>query len=131
MIQPSLTLTLDRERKLRLDFNALSKFEQVTGRSGFDPSTWAMPRALDIAAMVWALQAAAAEANHLLAGKMPPDDLDVLTFGQVRAILDPSRLVEVQQVLSTVWRLFFPEAEIDRSAPAAEDGADASRPPIG
>ena len=32
---PKITITLDRERELRLDFNAMSEFENVTGHSLF------------------------------------------------------------------------------------------------
>lgn len=32
---PKITITLDRERELRLDFNAMSEFENVTGLSLF------------------------------------------------------------------------------------------------
>lgn len=129
MTTSTLTLALDRERELRLDFNALGKFEQVSGRSALDPATWSSPRALDIAALVWAAQTAAAEAPYLIAGRMPPEDLDVLTFGQVRVMLDPSRLADVQSVLARVWELFFPTVTDSAPAPAEEDGADAPRPP--
>ena len=122
----AVTIALDRERELRLDFNCLTKFEVATGRSALDEMTWAAPRGSDISAFIWAAQAAAAEAPFLLAGQVPPADLDVLSLGQLRAMLDGSRIEEVQRVLAEAWGVFFPDRP---DAPAAEAGAAAGPPP--
>ena len=107
----SLEIFLDKPRALRLDMNALSLFETATGRSALDPSTWFAIRAGDITALVWAAITAHAQAPYYLQAKVPPDDLDVPTLSQLRAMIDASRLTELREILDQAWGFFFPDAD--------------------
>lgn len=117
----ALTIVLDRDRELRLDFNAMAKFEAVTGRSALAESTFSTVRALDVSALVWAAHLAYEEAPFLLAGDQVPDDLDTLGLQQIRAILTPDRVDEVQAVLFEMWGIFSPD-------PSSREGDSAEGP---
>jgi hypothetical protein len=47
-------VVLDRERRLRMDFNALARAEEVTGKSFLDAETWKNLKASDYRAIAWA-----------------------------------------------------------------------------
>ena len=51
---PTVKIDLDRERTLRFDFNALSAFEEATGRSALEPDVWNSPDARTLSALLWA-----------------------------------------------------------------------------
>ena len=114
-----VTITLDRERGLRLDFNALALCEKVTGRSALQASTWAGVRAMDLSALLWAAHVAHAQAPYLLSSRPVPEDLDVLTVDQVRAHLDHTRLQEATELLECMWETFFPKT----GEPSGEGGS--------
>lgn len=48
------TLTLDRERIMRMDFNALAEAEKVSGKNFLDAETWRSLSATDMRAIAWA-----------------------------------------------------------------------------
>jgi hypothetical protein len=48
------TVTLDRERTLRMDFNALAKAEELTGKNFIDAATWRSLSIRDYRALIFA-----------------------------------------------------------------------------
>lgn len=57
-IAPSLsdtrTVMLDKERTLRMDFNALAKAEEITGKNWMTAESWKTLSAKDYRALTWA-----------------------------------------------------------------------------
>ena len=51
---PMVTIQLDRERHLRVDWNALINLERASGKSVLDPTLWEKPRVKDLRRMLWA-----------------------------------------------------------------------------
>ena len=50
---PSVKITLDRERTLRFDFNALAAFEEQTGLNALATEVWSNPTTKTLRAMLW------------------------------------------------------------------------------
>lgn len=52
---PEVVITLDRERRLRFDFNAAAHFEAATGRNIFEPGVLTKPTATTTRALLWCM----------------------------------------------------------------------------
>lgn len=94
---PTATIDLDRERTMRLDLNALSDYERVTGKSimsgGFALEKMGVP---DIRALLWAC--------------LVQED-ESLTERQVGAMLHVGNLTEVTRAITALVRGAMPEEE--------------------
>lgn len=53
-ITPTVPINLDRERNLRVDFNALSTLEKRVGSSVMNGNVWRQMKARDIRFLLWA-----------------------------------------------------------------------------
>ncbi len=120
-VSSALTIFLDRPRELRLDCNAFERFEEATGKRVLSPVTWATVGLGDLVVLVWAAHVAAIEAPYLLEGRQPPEDLDILPIGAVRALITHDRLEDLQEVLERAWGLFFPEPTTTEPGEPTED----------
>lgn len=50
----NISIVLDRERTIRIDLNALARFEEVTGESALDTDVWNNMNARRLRAILWA-----------------------------------------------------------------------------
>lgn len=82
-----------RQVHLVLDFNALARWESVSGRSALAAGTWEHLSAADLRALIWAMGAHGAE--------WP-------TIEEVGAALTPDRLEEVLQLVDGVLGISLP-----------------------
>jgi hypothetical protein len=81
-------VTLDRERTLRLDFNAMCKAEELSGRNFMDAATWRALNARDYRA---------------LAGACLVDEDPSLTLEQVGRMMTFNRESEVSAALLELY----------------------------
>lgn len=109
---PTTTITLDRERTLRMDLNALADFERVSGKSvmrgGFAIETMAIA---DIRDLLWAC--------------LVQED-ESLSARQVGAMLHPGNLSKISDALAALFGNVMPEQEGDSATPLPETAAEAS-----
>jgi len=87
-----------RQVELRLDFNALSRWESVTGRSALTAGTWDQLSASDLRALIWAMGAA---------------DVKAPTLEEVGAALTPDRLEELLHLVDEVLGVSLPRTAGD------------------
>lgn len=91
-INPSVVIMLDKERHLKVDFNALVTIEESTGKKITDPKvlkeliTNMSLKTFQI--MLWAL---------LL------DEDDTLTFKQAGKLINPNNMAELAKKISEAW----------------------------
>jgi len=94
---PTATIELDKQRTMRMDLNALSDYERVTGKSimsgGFALDKLAVS---DVRALLWAA--------------LVQDD-ESLTERQVGAMLHTGNLTEVTAAITSLMRASLPESE--------------------
>lgn len=95
--RPTAKVTLDRERTMALDMNALANAEEVLGKSVLDEAVWKAPSARDIRALLWAC---------LKSG----DDPD-LTLEQAGALVYPGNIAQVSKALGYLAQASFAEPE--------------------
>lgn len=107
---PIVKITLDKERTLRFDFNALSAFEERTGKSALEASVWAKPDARTLHALLWAA--------------LLHEDPD-LTMKDVGAIIHMGNLKYVSEKIREASIAANPEAE-----DADEGGSDGKNPEL-
>lgn len=103
---PGVTITLDKERVLKLDLNAMVTFEEATGKSlmgGTFKSKDMTPR--DLRAMLWACLIHEDEA---------------LTEQQVGSWITVSNLMEVTGKLNEAFEVAMPESEGKQPVPLAK-----------
>jgi hypothetical protein len=79
---------LDIERVLRMDFNALAKAEEVTGKNMLNADTWRDMRATDYRALAWACML-----DHY------PD----ITIEQVGKLITPKKEPLISSALLTLY----------------------------
>lgn len=85
---------LDKERTLRLDLNAMVRFEQASGKSLLKQSTWDTLSIADIRSLLWAC--------------LLHEDPE-LTVEQVGSMIHPGNMVQVFGEIQRVWQLSAPE----------------------
>lgn len=103
---PGVKISLDKERTLKLDLNAMVAFEEVTGKSlmkGTFKSKDMTPR--DLRVMLWAC--------------LLHED-EELTEKQVGSWVTVGNLMEVTGKLNEAFEVAMPEGESKKSAPLAK-----------
>lgn len=101
---PTVKITLDRERTLRFDFNALAAFEEKTGKSALEPGVWLKPNATILRALLWA--------------SMLHED-EALTIKSVGAMIHPGNMKDVSEKIR--------EASVASNPVPSEDGDDGGK----
>lgn len=109
----TITVALDRERHLRLDFNALAQFEEVTGRNTLEQSGWEGFGAREIRALVWA--AALHESPEL-------------TLESVGEMLTLDEIQKVNDFIEKLLMMAFPIEPNSAGTEEAGDERPLSRP---
>jgi len=111
-VRPGVKITLDKERTLKLDLNAMIAFEEATGKKFVDGSFGRgkmSPK--DLRAMLWAC--------------LIHED-DVLTERQAGSLVTPSNMMEVVVKLNKAFEAAMPEkSEGEEIAPLVK------KPPSG
>lgn len=110
-LAPPVTIMLDRERTLRMDFAAMALFEEETGLSPWSPEVWsANPSPKVLSALLWAA--------------LTHEDPD-LTLSDARRLpgMELSNYGYLMDRLADLWGETMPEA--DR---ASTDGAGDADP---
>ncbi|MEM3453497.1 MAG: hypothetical protein QW835_07745 [Candidatus Hadarchaeum sp.] len=102
---PLIEIKLDKVRHLRLDFNALAKAEEVTGKSFLTSEglSWATTSAKGLRALIWAC--------------LLHEDPD-LTLEEVGGLLNYANVPQITAALSKLWEKSVPESE--DNSPLAE-----------
>ena len=114
--RPTVSIMLDKERHLLLDFNALAEMERVTGKSVLQEATWDDISATDIRALIWA---------GLLHEE--PD----LTLEQVGAMLHPGMVNDVVGPLREALDVILSgEQEAASGSPQAETDEEPDPAPL-
>lgn len=95
---PRVMISLDKERTIVFDLNAMCRYEEVTGKNLFDGSitTENLTSAKDLRALLWACLAA--------------DDGD-LTLEQVGALITIHNMVNIQTKLNEAIEVATPKAK--------------------
>ena len=93
MAKESLTITLDRERHLRYDYNSFCAIEEKLGADCMTPEFWEKVTPGKIRALLWA-------------GLVWEDPK--LTIEQAGALIELPRMVEIQEAIFTAYQLGFP-----------------------
>lgn len=106
--RPAVEITLDRPRKLAIDFNAICRLEEETGLNVMDRRTWENPSASDLRAILWA---------SLLA------DDPGLTLGKVGEMMSIENVGYITEKLAEAWFSSLPDGAAKGAAVAGEDGA--------
>lgn len=97
---PQILVDLDRERRLRYDFNALRLIESETGKNMLDQSSWASMNATEVVVLIWAgLKWEAKE----------------LTLDDVGAMLHPGNLEGLMAKIEKAWSTSMPEPSTENS----------------
>ncbi len=91
--KPTVTITLDRERVLCYDLNAMCEFERVTGRDVFVDGAYSSTSAADMRVMLWAC--------------LLKDD-PAITLEQVGALISIDNMVEIAFKLNEVFEAATP-----------------------
>ena len=110
-VKPEVKITLDKERTLRFDLNAMVEFEEVTGKSllsGKFKSGKMTPR--DLRVMLWACL-------------MHEDES--LTEKQVGSWVTVHNMKEISDKLNEAFEVAMPESEAKEEAPLV------GKPPLG
>ena len=104
--KPDITITLDKQRTLRFDLNAMCLFEEVAGKSLFDASfQLATMTAKDLRAMLWAC--------------LQYDDPEI-TLEQVGALISAENMTDVAARLNQAFDVAMPdERTSDRPLPSS------------
>jgi len=95
-VVPSVPIKLDRERKLRLDLNAMALIEERTGKNVFKAEFWQGITAADLRICLWAC--------------LVHEDSE-LTPEQVGAMIHPGNINEVSQALLKTVSASLPERD--------------------
>lgn len=103
---PGVKITLDKERTLKLDLNAMAAFEEATGKSLMDGSFQSSNMSIrDVRAMLWAC--------------LIHED-DALTEKQVGSWVNMSNMLEVASKLNEAFEVAVPEGKGGETGPLAE-----------
>lgn len=108
---PEVTVTLGgEERRFRLDFNALARIEEATGKNLLLNPNWLDSLSVkDLRAFVWGLL-------HVGPGEMRPE------LEEVGAWLDPGSMREVTQMLLGLWKASTPKGKPGKKGEPAPFG---------
>lgn len=90
-----ITFTLDRERKLRLDLNAMSEFEDITGKSLFTIGE-KLQEARNIRALLYAAMVSAGED---------------ITLDQVGEYIDMNNFGEMSEVIAKLMNASYGKSD--------------------
>ncbi len=103
--KPEVKITLDRERTIRFDLNAMASFEEATGKNILNGTfSGSGMSARDIRAMLWAC--------------LLHED-STLTLEQVGALITVENMTDVAARLTEAFEVSMPERK-GESAPLAE-----------
>lgn len=106
-------VTLDKERVLRLDFNALALAEEKTGRNLMSAEGWKGLTARDYRTLIWSC--------------LVHEDPD-LTIEQVGASMRAGKSADA--VTKALWELYLGDVVVDElTRPTASDGANGGPSP--
>lgn len=103
-MKPAVKITLDRERTLTLDMNAMAAFEEETGKSLISGTALGEMAMKDFRALLWAC--------------LVHED-ESLTVKQVGALVHAGNLEEVGQAIAAAFERAMPEAR-GEAAPLPE-----------
>jgi hypothetical protein len=104
--RPEVKITLDKERTLRFDLNAMVAFEDATGKSLMDGTfDSAMMSIRDLRAMLWAC--------------LLHED-DALTEKNVGSLIIPDNMLDVAAKLNEAFEVAMPESEGKEAPPLAK-----------
>lgn len=92
---PTVTIELDKPRRLKFDFNAAARFEQATGKNLLSGATLGAMSATDIRAFLWACLAWGEDKS--------------LTLDEVGELVDFTNMAEVGDKLAQVFNRNTPE----------------------
>lgn len=104
-ISPTVKVTLDKERNLLMDLNAMVAFEDATGKSMLNMETWKSLSAKDIRALLWAC--------------LIHED-KILTIEQVGKMIHAGNINEIQGKLNGTWGNAMPESDGSTGNPPEE-----------
>lgn len=104
---PVVEIELDKIRHLRLDFNALARAEEATGKSLLNGIAWQNMTVKDYRALVWAC--------------LLHEDPE-LTLEDVGSLIHVGNVEYVTSCLTQLWAASNPKEEADR--PLAEGKAE-------
>lgn len=103
---PRVKITLDKERILKFDLNAMVAFEEATGKSLMDGTFESSKMSIrDLRAMLFAC--------------LLHED-DALTEKQVGSLITPDNMLEVASKLNDAFEVAMPESEGKETPPLAE-----------
>lgn len=111
-LTPPVTIMLDRERSMKMDFAAMALFEEETGLSPWSPDVWsANPSPKVLSALIWAA--------------LTHEDPD-LTLSDARRLpgMELSNYGYLMDRLADLWGETMPEADQAPAATGAEGDAD-------
>lgn len=120
------TIELDRPRTLRMDFNALVRAEETTGKNFVDARNWIDLDVREDEQTLTAfvaristsgLKLTAADTRALLHACLLHEDAS-LTLEQVGAWLHPGNQAAVRDALLGLWAAFMPEPKQSETADA-------------
>lgn len=101
--RPEVRITLDRDRTLILDLNAMCDFEEVTGKNMLKGMETEFS-SLDLRALLWAC--------------LKHDD-EELTLEQVGGMIHGGNMESISEQLMDAWLSAMPEAEAGDTDPLA------------
>jgi len=108
-VRPSVTISLDKERHLLLDLNAMVSFQEATGKNLFKESVAkALARdmsPMDLRALLWACLLHEDEA---------------LTLKQVGSWIHAGNTAEISAGIMEAWSKAIPEVEAKQPRPLAK-----------
>jgi hypothetical protein len=94
--KPEVKITLDKERTLTMDLNAMVRFEQQTGKNLLSGDTFKSISATDLRVLLWAC--------------LKGEDMELMQE-QVGAMIHPGNMEYVSEVLSQMWNISMPEKD--------------------
>lgn len=101
--KPEIKITLDKERTLSFDLNAMVRFEQQTGKNILKTKTFNELNATDLRVLLWAC--------------LKGEDLE-LKQDQVGSMIHYGNFVYIEEKLSELWDISMPE-KAEGSSPLA------------
>lgn len=112
---PPVTIVLDRERHMVMDFAAMDAFEEETGLSAWSSDAWASPSPRVVSAMIWA--------------SLLHEDPD-LGLADVRRLpgMEMGNMAYLTDRLGELWGVTMPEADEQETASGSEASDDAPNP---
>ena len=94
--KPEIKITLDKERLLTMDLNAMVRFEQQTGKNLLNGKTFQDISATDLRVLLWAC--------------LKGEDVE-LKQDKVGAMIHPGNMEYVSEVLGKMWDVSMPEKD--------------------